>query len=98
MSERLYRAQILLEPEQRRRLEVLANQKGRSISAITRQVIEAGLQAFESEAEIWKKRSQILSDLRTIREKQPTEYSGDLISEARQEREQETDRTWRAAT
>jgi predicted DNA-binding protein len=98
MEERMYRAQILLEPEQRRRLEEIARREGRSISAVTRQVINAGLDALESEAELWEKRAQILSELRAIREKQPFEYSGDLVNEARQEREEETERIWRGDT
>lgn len=98
MSERMYRAQILLEPDQRRRLEELARREGRSISAVTRRVINAGLQAIESEAELWEKRARILSDLRAVREKQPFEYTGDLINEARQERENETEQIWRGNT
>lgn len=95
MSERMYRAQILLDPKQRRRLEEIAQREGRSISAVTRQVIDAGLETLENEAEIWKKRTRILSDVRARREKQPFEYNGDLIGEARRERENETDLTWR---
>jgi len=95
MEGRMYRAQILLKPEHRRRLEEIARREGRSISAVTRQVIDIGLEALESEAEIWEERTRILFELRTIREKQPFEYSGDLVNEARQEREDETERIWR---
>lgn len=98
MEERMYRAQILLKPEQRSRLEEIARREGRSISAVTRQVIDAGLEVLESEAEMWEKRARILSELRAIREKQPFEYSGDLINEARQERDDETERIWRGDT
>ncbi len=94
----MYRAQILLDPEQRRKLEELARREGRSISAVTRQVIDAGLEKLESEAEIWKKRARILADLRARREKQSGKYSGDLINEARQEREDDMDRIWRNNT
>jgi predicted DNA-binding protein len=94
MEERMYRAQILLKPEQRRRLEEIARREGRSISAVTRQVIDAGLDALESDAELWEKRAHILSELRAIREKQPFEYNGDLVNEARQEREDEMGRIW----
>lgn len=96
MTERMYRAQILLEPEQRRRLEEIARREGRSISAVTRQVIDAGLETLESEAEIWQKRARILSEWRTLREKQPHEYLGDLVNEARREREDETSKIWRS--
>lgn len=98
MEERMYRAQILLKPEQRRRLEEIAHREGHSISAVTRQVIDAGLEALESEAEMWEKRARILSELRTLREKQPFEYSGDLINEAREEQEDLLDRIWHGDT
>ena len=87
MSERMYRAQIFLKPEQWRKLEEIARREGRSISSVARQAIDAGLAAFENEAELWEKRARILSDLRSRREKQPFEYTGDLIGEAREERE-----------
>ena len=95
MNERMYRAQILLKPEQRRKLEEIAHREGRSISAVTRQVIDAGLKALENEWEIWAIRAQILSELRTMREKQPFEYTGDLVNEARQKREDEMEQVWR---
>ncbi len=95
MTERMYRAQILLDPRQRRRLEEIARREGKSISAVTRQVIDAGLESIESEAELWKKRARLLSELRQQREKQPFIYTGDLVNEARQEREDEGDQVWR---
>jgi hypothetical protein len=94
MTERMYRAQILLDPKQRRRLEELAQRERRSISAVTRQVIDAGLERIENETELWKKRSLILSDLRIRRDRQPFEYDADLINGARQEREDERDTLW----
>ena len=94
MTERMYRAQILLDPKQRRRLEELAQRERRSISAVTRQVIDAGLERIENETELWKKRSLILSDLRIRRDRQPFEYAVDLINAARQEREDERDTLW----
>jgi hypothetical protein len=94
MTERMYRAQILLDPNQRRRLEEIARREGKSISAVTRQVIDAGLKTLEDETEIWNKRSKILADLRVLREKQPFVYSGDLVNETREEREQEGDQIW----
>jgi predicted DNA-binding protein len=90
----MYRAQILLEPEQRRRLEEVAQREGRSISAVARQVINIGLESLENEAEIWEKRERVLSELRTLREKQPFEYRGDLTHEARQERGEDMERVW----
>ncbi len=98
MSEHMYRAQILLDPKQHRRLEELARKEGKSISAVTRQVIGLGLECMENEAEVWEKRARILAGLKALREKQPFEYTGDLIDEARQEREQEQDELWRRDT
>ncbi len=43
------------------------------------------------ELAIWERRARVLADLRAMREKQPSVYDGDLIDEARQEREDETD-------
>ncbi|HVP20862.1 MAG TPA: hypothetical protein VMS73_03275 [Anaerolineaceae bacterium] len=94
MTERMYRAQILLDPNQRRRLEEIARREGRSISAVTRQVIDAGLERIENEAELWKKRAELLSSLRTLRQEQPLVDAGDLINETRQEREDERDQLW----
>ncbi len=94
MTERMYRAQILLDPRQRRRLEEIARREGKSISAVTRQVIDAGLERIENEAEVWQKRARLLAELRQIREKQAIEYSGDLVNEARQEREEEGGQVW----
>ena len=62
---------------------------------MTVQVIDIGLEALECEAETREKRARILSELRAIREKQPFEYSGDLVIEACQEWEDETERIWR---
>ena len=63
MTERMYRAQILLDPRQRRRLEEIARREGKSISAVTRQVIDAGLELIEDETELWKKRARLLAGL-----------------------------------
>lgn len=63
MTEKMYRAQILLEPRQRRRLEEIARREGKSISAVTRQVIDACLELIENETELWKKSSRILAGL-----------------------------------
>jgi hypothetical protein len=94
MTERMYRAQILLDPNQRRRLEEIARREGRSISAVTRQVIDVGLERIENEAELWKKRSELLSSLRSLRGQQSLLYTGDLVNEVRQEREDEEEQLW----
>lgn len=94
MSERKFRAQILLEPAQRRRLEEIARREGRSISEISRRVIDLGLQVLEGEREVWERRAIVLERLKAFRARQPRVYDGDLVNEARQEREEETSRLW----
>jgi hypothetical protein len=98
MSERLYRCQILLDPRQHRRLKEIARRDGRSVSALTRQVIDAGLASLESESEVWKKRNRILDKLRGERKRQSREYRGNLIEGARNEREHDGDRIWKPDT
>jgi predicted DNA-binding protein len=95
MAKRMVRAQILLKPRQRRRLEELANREGRSISDVTRRAIDAGLEVLEPTEEIWDQRRRILSDLHQARNKQPFVYHGDLINEAKQELDEERERIWR---
>ncbi len=90
----MYRAQILLKPEQRCRLEEIARREGCSVSVAIRQVIDIGLKALESKAERWEKRACILSELRAVWGKQSFETCGDLVNEARQEWEDEIERIW----
>jgi hypothetical protein len=93
MPEHLYRAQILLEPEQHRMLAEIAHKEGRSISEVTRRAIRAGLLAIQNQDEVWQKRMEALAVLRQIREgSQP--YLGDLVNEGRDERDTETGRAW----
>ena len=90
----MYHTRVLLKPEQRRKLEEIARREGRSISSVIGRAIDMGLEAVEIEAELWQKRARILSDLRAKREKQPFEYSGDLMGGARQGREDEGDQVF----
>lgn len=93
MPEHLYRAQILLEPEQHRRLVEIARKEGRSISEVTRRAIRAGLLAIQNQDEVWQKRMEALAALRQIREgSQP--YSGDLVNEGWEKRDAETGNSW----
>src|SRR5438477_244782 len=49
MRERLYRTQILLEPEQQRTLAAIASQEGRSISDVVREMIRLQLEQRKSD-------------------------------------------------
>jgi predicted DNA-binding protein len=88
-----YRAQILLEPEQHKTLQEIAEREGRSLSDVAREVIQKGLDAREHEMEaIWQKRAAALQRLDQIREaiqEQQGIYEGDLLGEVRSEREQQ---------
>ncbi len=98
MKERMYRAQILLDPDQRRRLEERARREGRSISAVTREAIDRGLDIMESQSDIWDRRNRILAAARERRDRQPFVYQGNLVEEVREERDQDMDRIWRQDT
>ena len=95
-TDRMYRAQILLEPAQRRHLEEIAQRERRSISDVTRQMVDLGLQVFEGQAGAWQRRAAALKRLDAFRSRQASVYEGDLVNEARQEREQEVEGVWSA--
>ena len=88
-----YRAQILLEPEQHKTLQEIAEREGRSLSDVAREVIQRGLDAREREmGAVWLKRTEALGRLNQIREaiqEQHGIYEGDLLGEVRKEREQQ---------
>jgi hypothetical protein len=90
-----YRAQILLEPEQHQMLRSIAKREKRSLSEVAREVIRIGLDARENQVDIlWNKREEALNRLHHIREKVYQNYGiyeGDLIAEARAERESQLD-------
>ena len=87
----MIRAQILITPEQRRRLEALASREGRSLSDITRRAIQLGLDILERHGdEMAQQRLAALADLREMRrhiEQRQGVYQGDLVAEVRAERE-----------
>ena len=95
----MIRSQILLTPEQRRRLEVLAKCEGRSLSDVARRAIEAGLDMLEGHTdEALQQQLAILEELSRMRAEMRSRYGvyqGDLVAECRWEREQEMERVWR---
>ncbi len=99
MGERYHRAQILLEPEQHRQLRQIAEREGRSISDVARQLIANALEvAANLEAARALRRAQALERLSAIREAAHSRYGvyqGDLVAEARAEREETLDRARR---
>lgn len=95
----MVRAQLLLTPLQRRRLERIAQQEGRTLSDVTRRALDIGLDALEGQpAEALRRDLQVLAELDRIREEVKARcgvYQGDLIAEVREERERQNERVWR---
>ena len=92
----LYRAQILLEPEQHRTLADIAENEGRSISEVVREIVGQYLAERQQETQL-KKEMQAIERLTQIRrqiEQKHGVYQGDLLAESREERAQEFDRIW----
>ncbi len=92
----LYRAQILLEPEQHRTLARIAEKEGRSISEVVREIVGQYLVEREQETQLQREMQAIdtLTQIRRQIEQKHGVYQGDLLAEIRAEREQEIDRVW----
>ncbi len=94
---KLYRAQILLEPEQHSTLTEIAQADGRSVSDLVREIV--GQYLVEREIETKTQRAmralERLARIRTRISEQHGVYQGDLIAKAREEREQDIERVWR---
>jgi hypothetical protein len=94
MSERMYRAQILLRPEQHRKLLQLSEEEGRSISEITRSLLDEALRSRQTT--VWRARSRAIERLRSLRvdvARGGRSMDKDLVAESRREREDE--QPWR---
>jgi predicted DNA-binding protein len=95
MSGNYHRAQILLEPDQHRKLKQLAERQGRSISDVAREIVSSGLQAMADEEEARSARwVDVQRRLRVIRDAARSRrgvYQGDLVGEIRAERSRDQD-------
>jgi len=101
MAEKLYRAQILLEPQQHAALRRLASQEGRSISEVAREVIAAGLaQIVEGRARQLAALERLSALRREIAQRaRPRSVSAaDLIAEVRAERESQLEQAVQGPT
>jgi predicted transcriptional regulator len=85
------RYQVLLEPDQRKRLEEIARRERRTLASVLRQALDAGLEAIEGRSQIWERRMRILEKWRSHLDAMPL-IETDLISEIRDERQREMDR------
>jgi hypothetical protein len=95
----MYRMQLLVKPEQRKRLERVAKREGRSFSDTARRALEEGLRVMEGDSDfIWEQRLQALEFLNRLRKQIQDErgvYQGDLVNEARAERDSQSEQLWR---
>jgi len=93
----MYRAQILLEPEQHEALTEIARDEQRSISDLVREIVRQWLLEQETD-ELWRQRKQAMDGLRQIRDEvQQTYgiYTGNLIDEGRLEQDDDLTRIWK---
>ena len=90
VNERLYRSQILLRPEQHRRLVLLSQEQGKGISEVARNLIDEALLGHQSA--VCKTRGELIQRMRAFRndvERMKGVMRRDLVGEAREEREAE---------
>jgi len=93
----LYRAQILLEPEQHEALKRIAHKDARSISEVVREIVRQYLADRERDVRM-QRELQAIEDLARTREQvreQHGVYGGDLLAEVRTEQEQDIERVWK---
>jgi len=85
----LYRAQILLEPEQHQALREIAHSDDRSVSEIVREIVRQYLEERGQEDRQQREMQAIekLNQLRDQIREQHGVYRGNLLEEARAERE-----------
>jgi predicted DNA-binding protein len=93
----LYRTQILLEREQHESLQQLAAAAGRSMSEVIREAVAVYLVDHSKE---WKRQQALdaIARMSELRQQLVAEYGifeGDLLAEAREERDADMERVWR---
>ncbi len=93
----LERVQVLLESAQRRALARIARREGRSISEVVREMIEWGLAHRAQTRQQWKEALGRLGQMREAHRARGV-YPGDLVAEARAEREQQNEAIWRGSS
>jgi hypothetical protein len=87
MPKKFHRSQILLKQEQHAALANMASQNNRSISDVAREIVDLGFEYRRLKAEERLKAIDNLDQLREKIAKRNGEYKGNLVAEARNERE-----------
>jgi hypothetical protein len=92
----LYRAQILLEPEQHRALADIARRESRSLSDLVREILAEHLSQRDKEARMHQELEAIhaLAQLRAKLQAKHGTVPVDLLAEVRSEREEDVARLW----
>lgn len=92
----LYRAQILLKPEQHHVLTEIARQQGRSLSDLVREIVREHLAQRDRETRLQQELDAIDALAQIRRQVQETHgtYVADLLGEVRAEREQDVEQVW----
>lgn len=93
----LYRAQLLLESEQHQALAEIAEQEGRSISDLVREVVRHYLAERSEQARTLNALQAIerLAQIRAELQEEHGIFQGDLLAEVRAEWEGDVERIWR---
>jgi predicted CopG family antitoxin len=98
MGERVYRTQILLEPEQHQALTEMASREGRSVSDVVREIIRQRLEQRKQESDAAvQRRLEALERIRAHREAILARRGGkpieidvvEMINQMREERDAE---------
>ena len=89
----LYRAQLLLEPEQHEALLHIARAQGRSVSSLVREILAQHLAEREDEVRQQRKSQAVkeLSRLRRQIQEQRGVYRTDFLDQVREERAEEVE-------
>ena len=92
----LHRAQVLLESEQHQALVEIAEQEGRSISDLVREIVRQHLAERSQQAQQLTALQAIerLSQIRARLQEEHGLYQGDPLAEVRAEWEEDVERTW----
>jgi predicted DNA-binding ribbon-helix-helix protein len=92
----LHRAQLLLESEQHQALAEIAEQEGRSISDLVREIVRQHLAERRQQAQQLTALQAIerLTQIRARLQEEHGMYQGDPLAEVRAEWDEDVERTW----
>ena len=88
------RYQVLLDRQQKERVQRIAEKQRRSAASVLRQALDIGLDVLEGKRDVWERRLKILEKARQRVQNLPL-IEMDLINTDRQEREDEMEQLWR---